>query len=172
MGGARFLQAVPEALRLRLGVLCFHLSPLRERREDVLPLFRSFLEAAAHQDGRPCPLVERAVERELLQRTWAGNIDELAWCAARALRATQGAILASLPGTTSTLDATLCIPLPEPAALEDMFAELVKIAEPALLRRALEAHGRNPSVTAAALGLTTRAFAQRLREYQIPLEEV
>ncbi len=172
MGGARAEQKVPESLRLRLGVLCFHLPPLRDRKEDVLPMFRSFLEAAARQDGRPFPLVERSVERDLLQRTWPGNIRELAWCATQALRATQGAILASLPAPTGTLDTTLCIPLPEPATLEVMLSELVKLAEPSLLRRALESHGRDPSTAAAALGLTTRAFAQRLRDYRIPLEEV
>jgi DNA-binding NtrC family response regulator len=170
LGGARSLQEVPESLRLRLGVLCFQLPPLRDRKEDVLPLFRSFLDAAVRQDGRPSPLVERSVERDLLQRTWPGNIRELAWAATQALRATQGAILASLPASEAILDSTLCIPLPQPSTLDAMLSELVKRAEPSLLRRALEAHGQDPSATAAALGLTTRAFAQRLREYQIPLE--
>ena len=171
LGGARSPREVPETLRLRLGVITFQLPPLRDRKEDVLPLFRSFLEAAAHQDGRPCPLVERSVERDLLQRTWPGNVRELAWCATQALRTTQGAILASLPAPTSALDAPLCIPLPEPSTLEAMLAELVKTAEPSLLRRSLESHGRDPSAAAVALGLTTRAFTQRLREYRIPLEE-
>jgi DNA-binding NtrC family response regulator len=172
LGGARAPREVPESLRLRLGVISFQLPPLRERKEDVLPLFRSFLESAARQEGRPFPLVERSVERDLLQRAWPGNIRELAWCATQALRATQGAILASLPAPMSARETTLCIPLPEPATLEIMLAELVKTAEPFLLRRTLEAHGRDPSAAAAALGLTTRAFTQRLREHRIPLEEV
>ena len=171
MGGARSQHKLSDSLRLRLGVLCFQLPPLRDRKEDVLPMFRSFLEAVARQDGRPFPLVERSVERELLQRAWPGNLRELAWCATQALRATQGAILASLPAPTGALDTTLCIPLPEPATLEVMLSELVQRAEPSLLRRALAASGRDPSVAAAALGLTTRAFSQRLRDHRIPLEE-
>ena len=171
MGGARSLGEVPESLRLRLGVLCFHLPPLRDRKEDVLPLFRCFLEAAVRQDGRSFPLVERSVERDLLQRSWPGNLRELAWCASQALRATQGAILAPLPAPTGSLEATPCIPLPEPSTLEVMLSELLKVTEPFLLRRALESHGHDPSTAAAALGLTTRAFTQRLREYRIPLEE-
>lgn len=170
MGGARSQQSVPESLRLRLGVLCFQLPPLRERKEDVLPLFRSFLEAAARQDGRTFPLVERSVERDLLQRGWPGNVREVAWCATQALRTTQGAILASIPPSAEALETTLCIPLPEPSTLEAMLSELVKVAEPFLLRRALQAHAQDPSAAAAALGLTTRALAQRLREHHIPLE--
>ena len=172
MGAARAMKEIPASLQLRLGVLCFQLPPLRERKEDVLPLFRSFLETAVRQDGRPFPLVERSVERDLLLRAWPGNIRELAWCTAEALRATSGAILASLPAPASTLEATLCIPLPVPAPLDVMLSELVKAAEPALLRRALESCGRDPSAAAAALGLTTRAFMQRLRECRILLEEV
>ena len=172
MGSARSLQEVPEALQWKLGVLCFHLPPLRDRKEDVLPLFRSFLEAAARQDGRPCPLVERAVERDLLQRAWPGNIRELAWCVSQALRATHGAILAPLPVPGGAPEATLCIPLPEPAPLEVMLSELARAAEPALLRRALASCGRDPAAAAASLGLTPRAFAQRLRDCRIPLDEV
>jgi DNA-binding NtrC family response regulator len=170
MGGAQTLSQVPEALRLRLGVLCFDIPPLRERKEDVLPLFRRLLEAASRQEGRTTPLVERATEKELLQRSWPGNIRELAWCVSQALRATRGSILATLP-SPGLNDEALCIPLPGPGPLETMLSELVKTAEPALLRRALEMNRHDPVAAAAALGLTSRAFTQRLREYRIPLEE-
>jgi DNA-binding NtrC family response regulator len=171
MGGARTLSEVPESLRLRLGVISFQLLPLRDRREDVLPLFRCLLDAACRQEGRPLPLVERSLERDLLQRSWPGNLPELAWCATQALRAAPGAILGSLPGPGGSQDAALCLPLPEPAPLDAMLAELARIAEPALLRRALASHPGNPSAAAAALGLSPRTFAQRLREHRIPLDE-
>ena len=169
MGGARDLEGLPSALGLRLGVLSFRLPPLRERKEDVLPLFRSFLEAAARQEGRQVPLVERSVERELLQRAWTGNLRELAGCAGLALRTTPGAILAALPVASPT-GASLAIPFPAPGPLEAMLSEAARAVEPLLLKRALELQGGNPSAAAAALGLTPRTFAQRLREYRIPLE--
>jgi DNA-binding NtrC family response regulator len=170
MGGARSLAEVPEPLRLRLGVLAFELPPLRDRKEDVLPMFRGLLEIAARQEGRVTPLVERATERELLLRAWPGNLRELAWCVIQALRATPGSILASPPGPELG-DETMYIPLPGPGTLEVMLADLTKAAEPVLLRRALEAHGHDPAAAAAALGLTLRAFTQRLREHRISLEE-
>ena len=171
MGGARSLRGLPEPLQGKLGVLCFQLPPLRERKEDVLPLFRSFLAAAARQDGRPLPLVERGVERDLLHRAWPGNVRELAWCAGQTLRTATGAVLASLPAPVGAPEAVLYLPWPSPGALEAMLSELAKSAEPALLRRALEACGRDPSAAAAALGLSPRAFAQHLRDCRIPLED-
>jgi DNA-binding NtrC family response regulator len=170
LGGTHSAIAVPEALRLRLGVLSFEIPALKDRKEDVLPLFRGLLEAASRQEGRPSPLVERTTERELLQRSWPGNTRELAWCVSQALRVTQGSILASLPGPGLN-DEARYIPLPGPGPLESMLSELVKAAEPVLLRRALDLHGRDPAATALALGLTPRTFTQRLREHRIPLEE-
>ncbi len=170
-GGAKSMGEVSAPLRLRIGVLCFALLPLRERREDVLPLFRSFLESSARQEGRATPLVERLTERELLQRTWPGNVRELAWCVAQALRSTQGAILAPLPDLLTVSGEALCLPWPEPATLEAMLESLIKASEPLLLRRALASHGREPAATASALGLTPRTLAQHLREYRISLEE-
>ncbi|HWQ08335.1 MAG TPA: sigma 54-interacting transcriptional regulator, partial [Holophaga sp.] len=171
MGGAGTLREIPEPLRWKLGVLCFQIPPLRERKEDILPLFRSFLEAGARQNGRPSPLVERSVERDLLQRAWPGNVRELVWCASQALQATQGAMLGPLPTPGDALEVPLCLPWPKPAPLEAMLAELAKHAEPSLLRRALASCGNDPAAAAAALGLTGRAFAQRLREGRISLEE-
>jgi DNA-binding NtrC family response regulator len=170
MGGTRTITDIPEPLRLRLGVLCFDLPPLRERKEDILPLFRSLLDQAARQEGRPPPLVERAAERELLQRSWPGNIRELSWCAIQALRATSGPILGLLPASAAG-DETLCVPLPPPGPLEGMLLDLAKSSEPLLLRRAFESNGRDLTTTAEALGLTPRTLAQRLRECRIPLEE-
>jgi DNA-binding NtrC family response regulator len=169
MGGARALSEMPEALRLSLGVLTFEIPPLRDRKEDVLPLFRGFLETAARQEGRSTPLVERTIERDLLQRAWPGNLREMAWCVTQSLRATRGLILTALPDPS--LSEKVYIPLPEPGTLESMLAELAGTAESALLRRALEANAHNPAATAAALGLTPRVLAQRLREHRIPLEE-
>jgi len=172
MASARDLASLAPAVRDRLGVLCFSLPPLRERKEDILPLFRMFLEAGARREGRPVPLMERTAERELLTREWRENVRELAWCVSQALRTQEGAILGPLPNLVSGFaDSLLCLPWPEPGPLDLMQATVGKAAEDQLLRRAIQIHGGDVTQTAATLGITARTLMQRLREHRIPIED-
>jgi two-component system response regulator HydG len=63
-----------EDLYYRLKVLSLTVPPLRERREDILPLARAFLaqEATAASD------FDRGARELLLSHTWPGNVRELA----------------------------------------------------------------------------------------------
>ncbi len=63
-------------LYYRLCVVCLHLPPLRERREDVLPLGEHFL--ARHvSPGRPVPRLSGGSRAALLAHDWPGNVREL-----------------------------------------------------------------------------------------------
>jgi two-component system C4-dicarboxylate transport response regulator DctD len=70
----------------RLNVVQLALAPLRERRDDVLPLFQHFMRGAAlrfqrtasERDELPAPLVEH-----LLAYAWPGNVRELKSAAER-----------------------------------------------------------------------------------------
>jgi len=172
MASTRDLDSLTAPLRDRLGVLCFTLPPLRERREDILPLFRLFLESETRSEGRPVPFVDRLAERDLVKRDWRGNARELAWCVSQALRAQEGAVLGPLPYLAAGhQDAPLCLPWPTPDSLEAMQAQVEKAAEEQLLRRAMERGGRDLGQTAASLGISIRTLAQRLREHRISLED-
>lgn len=170
MGSAQDVSILPEGLQLRLGVLSFNLPPLRQRKEDILPLFRQLLEQAAVRTGRPVPIMERAVEKILLGRDWNGNVRELAWCVDRALEGTQGVMLGALPESLA-LQNSLNLPWPAEGSLDAMLKTIERHAEAKLLTRAFIAAGRNPTEAASRLGLTLRAFAQRLREHGIALED-
>ena len=66
-----------EDLYYRLHVLPLHLAPLRERREDVVPLAQHFAEHYARQNGLETPrFTEGALER-LSAWHWPGNVREL-----------------------------------------------------------------------------------------------
>jgi DNA-binding NtrC family response regulator len=62
-----------EDLYYRLDVLTVRVPPLRERREDVLPLARGFLAA----EKRPPAGVSPDAERALAAYDWPGNVREL-----------------------------------------------------------------------------------------------
>jgi len=171
LGSCLDLRALPELPRLRLGELVFTLPPLRERREDILPMFRAFLDARARQDGRPVPQLARGAEKELLQGAWPGNLGQLAWAVAQAWRATTGPVLATLPAAGPEGGGALVLPWPEPGTLAAMLAAVARDAEAALLRKALEGHRLDPALVARSLGLAPRRFAGILREHRISMEE-
>jgi DNA-binding NtrC family response regulator len=66
-----------EDLYFRLAVIPIHLPPLRERREDILPLAQHFLAKWNAEMSRTITGWTDAVETHLLQHTWPGNVREL-----------------------------------------------------------------------------------------------
>lgn len=170
MGGCRQPQVLPEPLRLRMGVLTFRLAPLRERREDLLPCFWSFLETLARQEGRAVPTLERGTEKDLLGRAWTGNLRQLAWTVVQAWRATAGTLLAPLPPEGQEGCGSLVLPWPQPDTLEAMLIAVGKAAEARLLLKALEGRRDHPALVAEELGLSMRSLAKALREHHISLE--
>ncbi|MEO6028842.1 MAG: sigma-54 dependent transcriptional regulator [Candidatus Binatia bacterium] len=65
-----------EDLFFRLNVIPVHLHPLRERRDDVLPLARHFLARHAAEAGRQLTF-SAETEQALLAHPWPGNVREL-----------------------------------------------------------------------------------------------
>jgi transcriptional regulator with GAF, ATPase, and Fis domain len=61
----------------RLSVFPLEVPPLRERREDILPLARQFLRGAAQKLNAPIPELSANDERMLLDYDYPGNIREL-----------------------------------------------------------------------------------------------
>lgn len=64
-----------EDLAYRINVVHIHVPPLRERREDILPLARYFLKKYAR--GRSVKILTPAAEKLFLQHPWKGNVREL-----------------------------------------------------------------------------------------------
>ncbi|EQD30704.1 two-component system response regulator [mine drainage metagenome] len=64
-------------LLYRLNTLEIRLPPLRERREDIVPMARSFLAASAQRHQRGDMRLAVDAERALLAYAWPGNVREL-----------------------------------------------------------------------------------------------
>ena len=155
----------------RLGALELRVPPLREHREDILALAHHMLGQAARREGRPASWLERPAERQLLEHPWPGNVRELEVLVGRTLLFAEGQAIRSFPDLGLGLAAPLCLPWPETGSLEGMLKTVARSAEAQLLQRALaEALGDLPRA-AAALDLTVRTLAQRLRDHCIPLED-
>lgn len=64
-------------LYYRLNVAQLHLPPLRERREDILPLAKHFIEQFNHRFEKEVNRISPEAENYLLNYDWPGNIREL-----------------------------------------------------------------------------------------------
>jgi DNA-binding NtrC family response regulator len=146
-----------EDLFYRLSVLPITLPPLRERRDDVLPLARHFLAKFARDYGLPEPELTAGAERALAMRTWPGNVRELRNAMERAILLGNGRELdaadVAAPDTGGAVAGTDSSGLPFPAPL----GQVVRAAT----TRMLELCQGNKSEAARRLGIS-RARLQRL----------
>ncbi|MCW5811558.1 MAG: sigma-54-dependent Fis family transcriptional regulator [Labilithrix sp.] len=72
-----------------LHVVAIHVPPLRERREDIVPLANEFLAAAPIDEGRVLRFSEDALTA-LNQYSWPGNVRQLENAVSRAAALTRG----------------------------------------------------------------------------------
>lgn len=87
--------AFREDLLFRLDVIQVTVPPLRDRRDEILPLARQFLTFFARAVGRPAPELSREAAQTLLAYQWPGNVRELRNAMERAVILTPGQVLLS-----------------------------------------------------------------------------
>jgi DNA-binding NtrC family response regulator len=149
-------------LLARLDGVTVRLPPLRQRREDVLPLFSHFLREQT--DGR-APAVEADFVERLLVHDWPFNVRELVLLVRRllVLHGQESTLLAShLPERMGDPDAASGGSSPRKAA-PSVSAPVAEPVELPALIVALRAAGGNVARASAMLGIT-RQRAYRLME--------
>jgi two-component system C4-dicarboxylate transport response regulator DctD len=134
----------------RLNVVQLALPPLRERRDDVLPLFDHFMRGAALRFQRPAPELGAPLLEQLLAHPWPGNVRELKSAAERhvlglpALLRDASVDQASHASLQSTLDALEALLIEDALKRHKGHVESTCRAldvSPATLYRKLKAHG-------------------------------
>ena len=171
MGGLDLEGSLAPDLAQRLGSLELRVPALRERREDLLALTRQLLKVAAQREGRPAPWLERGAERQLLDHSWPGNVQELEVLLGRTLLFDEGRAIRTFPELGLGQAAPLCLPWPEAGSLDGMLKAVARSAEAKLLQKAMTQAAWDLPQAAEALGLTVRTMAQRLRDHGISLED-
>ena len=136
----------------RLNVVTLRIPPLRERRRDVPLLFAQFLARAARKYGRELPVLDRSVERHLVENAWTGNVRELVHFAER--------VALGVAGDAATAQVR-----------EDLAAaslpERLNAIEANLIREALEASRGDVRATLEALGIPRKTFYDKLARHGI-----
>ena len=172
--------AFREDLYYRLKVVPLYVPPLRERREDILPLSRLFMERFARQFKKPFREVSPAAERLLTEYGWPGNIRELRNLFERTVLLENAELLEpkhlklaprSRPAAESTLGQRIDeLTNSAPPSGGIPFEALVEELERALILRASYATKWNQSRTAELLQLKRDKLRYRMKLYQLQPE--
>ena len=150
-----------EDLFYRLNVFAIALPPLRDRKEDLPLLVRTFIEEFNRQDNRHVRGLTPEAERALEQYRWPGNVREVRNVVQRAV----------VLGGTGLMDVEH---LPEnvirtvaPSAPAATGVTPIREMEREMIMRALEETGQDKRRAAALLGISLKTLYNKLAKYGI-----
>jgi len=147
-------------LLFRLNTVEITVPPLRERRDDILPIARHYADLYSRKYDKETISFSPEAEQALLDYDWPGNVRALRHAIERAVILTANTILE--PGDLQLLEAApshgaAAAPLPTVLNLDQMEKETI--------RTALQKHGFNISHTAEELGLTRASLYRRMEKH-------
>jgi transcriptional regulator with PAS, ATPase and Fis domain len=163
--------AFREDLFYRLNVFQIPIAPLRERKEDILPLGEAFLLDLGRSMGRPAAGISRDAREWMLSYPWPGNVRELKNAIERAILLCDGGLITRdhLPKPVATPDAAPGNGHRTPGNGGPAPAETVHLGtmERGMIEQALSQAKGNKSRAAKLLGLTRAQLYTRLEKYAI-----
>ncbi|MBF8293524.1 MAG: ntrX [Bacteroidetes bacterium] len=152
----------------RLRVIPIHVPPIRERREDIPILIKSFIDDVCTRNGMARKTVTDEALKRLSSLEWRGNVREV--------RNTVERLVILSPGTT--IDVSLLEAgvqgghgeFEEILGQGGTFQEFKERAEAAFVRRQLEQHKWNISKTAEALDIQRSHLYTKMKRYGLMKE--
>jgi DNA-binding NtrC family response regulator len=161
--------AFREDLLFRLDTMCLRVAPLRERREEIVPLAELFMRRACSEWGTPANRLSEEAVSALLAYAWPGNVRQLKNVieSAAAMAKTDVVEIDDLPEhVASDLGRGWAGPTSvPPSSRGDSLNALVRDFESKLIREALTKAGGNQAQAARMLGLPRRTLAHKVRGY-------
>jgi transcriptional regulator with GAF, ATPase, and Fis domain len=167
-----------EDLYYRLNVFAIRLPPLRERRDDILPLTQAFLSEFGRAFANPPAGLSQAAKRGLLEYHWPGNVRELRNILERAAILCDGGLItdehlsltptpAAARASQPAVPAAAAVAAPEgalPAPAAGAAGDLQSV-ERTMIEQALQRARFNKSKAAKELGLTRHQLYIRMRRH-------
>ena len=145
-----------EDLYYRINTVHIALPPLRERREDIIPLAEMFLEHYAEKYHRPLIGLDESAAQILKNYHWGGNIRELQNCMEKAVILSDGTILSAKD-----------IQLEQSVTFKSVgtIKAISEADEERLVRDAMTRTGGNISAAAKLLGVSRPTLYTKLKKY-------
>lgn len=167
-----------EDLYYRFNVVQIKLPPLRERREDILPLAKHFLKDAEKKFATGRKELSKEAREAFTKYDWPGNVREMENIIKRACVLSNGAILEKrdlFPEDSSAcsikefLEDKLKRYLKEMTELENchLYETVISEVEKALIDIVLFETGGNQLKAAKTLGINRNTLRSKIRQYKI-----
>jgi transcriptional regulator with PAS, ATPase and Fis domain len=145
----------------RLNVIPLHVPPLRERREDIIPIAKHLLNQMAEEASLPEIRLHRDAEEALCHYDWPGNIRELTNVLERVLSALEGDTIRRNDLPFYLLRSQLKPVKAGPAGLRDM----QRRAEKETIMHALKAARSNKARAAKLLGIHRTHLYKKMKKH-------
>lgn len=153
-----------EDLYYRLAVIRIEIPPLRERTEDIRWLTELILQQITAEQGMPIAMSELFL-RDVMSRTWRGNVRELRAYLEHAVVMSDGGIL-DQPMSTSDCAVGTDAPLATAATLPTLHS-VVEDAERGHIRKALTHCDGSVGKTADVLGISRKTLWEKMKRLAI-----
>ena len=138
-------------LYFRLNVVSLNLPPLREKREQIIPLFMSLIQQEAEHFKSLAPIPDSSLLQQMVCHDWPGNVRELRSTAKRL-------VLGLLPissGAREDADADM--------SLKFRLQQIEKL----LIQDSLRRHLHSIDAVALELGIAKRTLYHRMKQLDI-----
>lgn len=154
-----------EDLFYRLNIISINIPPLRERREDILPLTDYFVKKYCLENKKEAMELSKEVVDYLMKYNFPGNVRELENIIERAVVLSRSKVIAQsdLPISIKGYKGESEIPEMRKGSLIDQVEELEK----KLIFDALKEADGNQSLAGRILGITERNLRYKLQKYGI-----
>ncbi|QVL58123.1 MAG: sigma-54-dependent Fis family transcriptional regulator [Simkaniaceae bacterium] len=143
-------------LYYRLNVIPIYLPPLRERKEDILPLASHFLREVCERNQIPHKAFSKKAEEKLLGYSWPGNIREL-----------RNVIEHGVVMDYSNIIEEEHLLIDPKGSEEELPIVTIKELEKKHILKMLEHLDGNRTQAAKALGISVRTLRNKLKEYSL-----
>ncbi len=149
-------------LYYRINVVPIHLPPLRERREDIVPLVEHILARLSMKYKKVIQSISDDVTERVLLHEWPGNVRELENVLERSFLFASGPVMSSLLLAQDSSSIAASFAQHGGVSLKNAKQRAAEQVETQILLETLTRFGGNIRETAKSLGVTPRAIHQRL----------
>ena len=154
----------------RLNVVNLRLAPLRDRKEDIIPLAESFIRHYNDKFKRKVEGISHGAASLLLGYEWPGNVRELRNIIERAMVLEESdwiqASSLHIASEVSDMPAVALQPRAD-GKLEEKFDVSLEEAEKSLLMKALEKAQGNQTRAAVLLGITRDTLRYKIKKFNL-----